>query len=207
MPQDLYFLDAVELARLIRAKEVSPVEVVQAHLDRIEAANPRVNAVTTLMADQALFAAKNAEDAVAHNESLGALHGVPCTIKDAFDTAGVPTMRGSQVFADHVPVEVATSVARLAAAGAIPLAKTNLPEFSYWTETDNLITGYTRNPWNLERTSGGSSGGESAAIAAGMSPLGLGSDVAFSLRGPAHYTGVAALKATRGRIPLTGHWP
>uniref|UniRef100_J1ZVE3 Glutamyl-tRNA(Gln) amidotransferase subunit A n=1 Tax=Streptomyces auratus AGR0001 TaxID=1160718 RepID=J1ZVE3_9ACTN len=141
------------------------------------------------------------------DEPLGPLHGVPFTIKDSLDSAGVRTMRGSHLFADHVPERDATSVARLKAAGAIPIGKTNLPEFSYWTESDNLASGRSLNPWDPERTPGGSSGGESAAIAAGLSPLGLGSDVAISMRGPAHYTGIVALKATHGRSPFTGHWP
>jgi aspartyl-tRNA(Asn)/glutamyl-tRNA(Gln) amidotransferase subunit A len=204
---EIFYLDATALARLIRTKEVSPTEVVKAHLDRIEAVNPKVNAVVTLMAEDALKAAKVAEKAVMDGDVLGPLHGVPFSIKDALDTAGVLTQRGSKLFAGNIPATDATSVARFKAAGGIPLIKTNLPEFSAWTETDNLVTGRTNNPWNLERTPGGSSGGESAAIAAGMSPIGIGSDVAISVRGPAAFTGIAALKATHGRIPYTGHYP
>jgi len=204
---DLCFLDATDLAARIRTRELSPVEVVQAHLDRIEETNPQLNAVVTVTAEQALAAAEAAAEAVLHDRPLGPLHGVPFTTKDSLDTAGVRTMRGSRLFADHVPDRDATAVARFKAAGAIPLGKTNLPEFSYWTESDNLVSGRSRNPWDPERTPGGSSGGESAAIAAGLSPLGLGSDVAISMRGPAHYTGIVALKATHGRIPFTGHWP
>ena len=127
-------------------------------------------------------------------------------MKDCLDTAGVPTQCGSKIFAGIVPDADATAVARMKAAGGILLAKTNLPEFSSSTETDNLVTGRTNNPWNLDRTPGGSSGGDSAAIAAGMSPLGIGSDVAISVRGPAAFTGIAGLKATHGRIPFTGHF-
>ncbi|MDB5981283.1 MAG: hypothetical protein JWQ69_2298 [Pseudomonas sp.] len=203
----IYYRDATELARLIRTKALSPVEVMQAHLDRIDAVNPKINAIVTLMRDDALKAAKVAEKAVLNGDELGPLHGVPFTIKDALDTAGVLTQRGSKLFAGHIPDKDATAVARFKAAGGIPLAKTNLPEFSAWTETDNLVTGRTNNPWNLERTPGGSSGGESAAIAAGMSPIGIGSDVAISVRGPAAFTGIAALKATHGRVPYTGHYP
>jgi aspartyl-tRNA(Asn)/glutamyl-tRNA(Gln) amidotransferase subunit A len=203
----IYYADATELARLIRNRALSPVEVIQAHLDRIEAINPKVNAVVTLMGEEALQAAKVAEKAVLNGGTLGPLHGVPFSIKDSLDTAGVRTQRGSKLFAANVPGRDATSVARFKAAGGIPLMKTNLPEFSAWTETDNLVTGRTNNPWNLERTPGGSSGGESAAIAAGMSPIGIGSDVAISVRGPAAFTGIAALKATHGRIPYTGHFP
>src|SRR6202790_1913930 len=117
------------------------------------------------------------------------------------------TQRGSPIFKGRIPETDATSVARLKSAGAILLAKTNLPEFSYSTETDNLLTGRSNNPWNLDRTPGGSSGGESAAIAAGLSPIGIGSDLAISVRGPAALTGIVGLKATHGRIPYTGHWP
>ncbi|MEU1799540.1 amidase [Streptomyces sp. NPDC019937] len=204
---DICYLDATALAELIATRQVSAVEVVRAFLDRLEAVNPQVNAVVTVLGEQGLAAARAADEAMAADDAVGPLHGVPFTVKDSLDVAEAVTTRGSALFRDHVPVADATAVARLRAAGGIPLAKTNLPEFSYWTETDNLIVGRSRNPWNGERTPGGSSGGESAAIAAGMSPLGLGSDVAISVRGPAHDTGILALKATRGRVPITGHWP
>ncbi len=203
----VHYQDATTLAALIRTKKVSSREVVQAHLDRVAAVNPQINAVVTLMADDALDAADAADRAVADGAVLGPLHGVPFSIKDALDTAGVLTQRGSKLFAGHIPTADATAVARFKAAGGIPLMKTNLPEFSAWTETDNLLTGRTNNPWNLARTPGGSSGGESAAIAAGLSPIGIGSDVAISVRGPAAFTGIAALKATQGRVPYTGHYP
>ncbi|MEK6345935.1 MAG: amidase [Burkholderia sp.] len=206
MKPEIFYQDATTLAELIRTKAVSPVEVVQAHLDRIEAVDPQINAIVSV-ADGALDAARQAEAAVMRGDALGPLHGVPFTAKDSIDTAGVKTQRGSPIFAGRVPDADATTVARLKQAGGILLAKTNLPEFSYWIETDNLLTGRTRNPWNLERTPGGSSGGESAAIAAGMAPLGLGSDVAISVRGPAAMTGIVGLKASHGRIPMTGLWP
>jgi aspartyl-tRNA(Asn)/glutamyl-tRNA(Gln) amidotransferase subunit A len=206
MREEIIHSDATTLANLVRTRQVSPVEVVQAHLDRIEEANPRLNAIVTL-SKEALDAAKSAEAAVLAGDQLGPLHGVPFTVKDSIDTAGIVTQRGSPIFKGRVPDTDATTVARMKHAGGIMLAKTNLPEFSYWTESDNLLTGRTNNPWDLDRTPGGSSGGESAAIAAGMSPLGLGSDVAISLRGPAAMTGIAALKATHGRIPMTGLWP
>jgi len=206
MSSDIIYFDATKLAELIRTREVSPVKVVQAHLDRIDAVNPKLNAIVTV-ADNALKAAKAAEAAVLAGGELGPLHGVPFTAKDSIDTAGVLTQRGSPIFKGRIPETDATSVARLKSAGAILLAKTNLPEFSYSTETDNLLTGRANNPWNLDRTPGGSSGGESAAIAAGMSPLGLGSDLAISIRGPAANTGIMGLKATHGRIPMTGIWP
>lgn len=203
---ELYWLDASAQAELIRTGQVSAVQVMQSHLDRIAAVNPKVNAMVTVLAEPALEAARSADESLAAGAPIGPLHGVPFTAKDSLDVAGVVTTRGSALFRDHVPVIDATAVARLRAAGAILLGKTNLPEFSYWTETDNLLIGRSHNPWDDQRTPGGSSGGESAAIAAGMSPLGLGSDVAISVRGPAHDTGIVALKATRDgfRSPGTG---
>ncbi len=203
----LYYHDATTLAALIRTRQLSSREVVQAHLDRIGAVNPQINAVVTLMAEEALKGADLADKAVADGAALGSLHGVPFSVKDALDTAGVLTQRGSKLFVGNIPDKDATAVARFKAAGGIPLIKTNLPEFSFWTESDNLVTGRTNNPWNLQRTPGGSSGGESAALAAGMSPIGIGSDVMISVRGPAAFTGIAALKATHGRVPYTGHYP
>ncbi|WP_263992313.1 amidase [Mycolicibacterium madagascariense] len=185
---------------------MSPVEIVQAHLDRIDAVDPRLNAIVTV-ADDAIAAARAAEATVLSGEAFGPLLGVPFTVKDSIDTAGLLTQRGSPIFKGRIPTEDATSVARMKSAGAIVLAKTNLPEFSYWIESDNLLTGRTNNPWNLERTPGGSSGGESAAIAAGLSPLGLGTDLAISVRGPAAQTGITSMKPTHGRIPMTGVWP
>jgi aspartyl-tRNA(Asn)/glutamyl-tRNA(Gln) amidotransferase subunit A len=206
MSSDIIYFDANKLAELIRTREVSPVEIVQAHLDRIGAANPKLNAIVTVT-DGALEAAKAAEEAVVAGEELGPLHGVPFTVKDSIDTAGVLTQRGSPIFKGRIPDTDSTSVARLKSAGGILLAKTNLPEFSYWIESDNLLSGRSNNPWDLERTPGGSSGGESAAIAAGMSPLGLGTDLAISVRGPAAQTGITSMKATHGRVPMTGIWP
>jgi aspartyl-tRNA(Asn)/glutamyl-tRNA(Gln) amidotransferase subunit A len=206
MSNELIYSDATKLADLIRTRQVSPVEVLQAHLDRIEAVDPQVNAIVTL-ADGALEAARRAEAAVLAGERLGPLHGVPFTAKDSIDTEGVLTQRGSPIFKGRLPDRDATSVARMKQAGAILLGKTNLPEFSYWIESDNLLSGRSNNPWDLERTPGGSSGGESAAIAAGMSPIGLGTDLAISVRGPAAQTGITSMKATHGRVPMTGIWP
>jgi len=204
--KEIILSDAIKLAELIRTKEVSPVEVVQAHLDRIAAVNPKINAIITL-ADGALKAAKAAEAAVLAGDELGPLHGVPFTVKDSIDTADVATQRGSPIFKGRVPDVDATGVARMKKAGGILLAKTNLPEFSYWIESDNLLSGRSNNPWDVTRTPGGSSGGESAAIAAGMSPIGLGTDLAISVRGPAAQTGITSMKATHGRVPMTGIWP
>ena len=206
MSQDLTFLDATQLADLIRTREISSVEVMTAHLDRIKALDPKVNAIVTL-ADGALEAARKADADVEEGKPLGPLHGVPFTAKDSIDTAGVLTQRGSPIFKGRKPDVDAESVARMKEAGGILLAKTNLPEFSYWIESDNLLSGRSNNPWDLTRTPGGSSGGESAAIAAGMSPVGLGTDLAISVRGPAAQTGIVSLKATHGRVPMTGIWP
>jgi aspartyl-tRNA(Asn)/glutamyl-tRNA(Gln) amidotransferase subunit A len=206
MADSIIYMNASGLADLIAKRELSPVEVMQAHLDRIAAVNPKINAIVTL-ADGVMEAAKKAEAAVMSGERVGPLHGVPFTVKDGIDTAGVLTQRGSPIFKGRVPDTDATVVARLKAAGAILIAKTNPPEFSYSIETDNFLTGQTNNPWNLDYTPGGSSGGESAALAAGMSPLGVGSDLSISLRGPAAHTGVVGFKATHGRMPMTGQWP
>jgi aspartyl-tRNA(Asn)/glutamyl-tRNA(Gln) amidotransferase subunit A len=206
MTNKIIQMDASRIAQLIANRELSPVEVMQAHLDRIAEVNPKLNAIVAL-ADSALEDAKKAEAAVMSGAQVGPLHGVPFTAKDAIDAAGVLTQRGSPIFKGRVADTDATVVARLKAAGGILIAKTNTPEFSYSVETDNLLTGRTNNPWNLDYTPGGSSGGESAAVAAGMSPLGLASDVSISARGPAAHTGVVGLKATHGRVPMTGHWP
>ena len=206
MSTDIIFSDATGLAELIRTKAISPVEVVQQHLDRIEAVNPSINAIVTV-ADDAMAAAKVAEAAILRGDEVGPLHGVPFTVKDSIDTAGVLTQRGSPIFKGRLPDADATSVARMKKAGGILLGKTNLPEFSYWIESDNLLSGRSNNPWDVTRTPGGSSGGESAAIAAGMSPIGLGTDLAISVRGPAAQTGITSMKATHGRVPMTGIWP
>ena len=206
MHEEICYADASELARRIRDRELSPVEVLNAHLERIEAVNPKINAIVT-MVDEAAEKARAAEAAVMRGDELGPLHGVPFTIKDCVDTAGVRTTRGSRLFQDYIPNADAPVVTRLKEAGGVFMAKTNMPEFALWGETDNLVFGRTVNPWNPERTAGGSSGGEAAAIVTGLSPMGIGSDVGGSIRGPAHYCGIVGLKATHGRIPLTGHWP
>lgn len=203
----IYYQEATTIAQLIRNKEISSVEVVQAHLDRIAAINPQINGIVTNMGEYALKAAVLADKAVANGDALGPLHGVPFSIKDAIDTEGIATKRGSKIFEDFIPKKDATVVARMKNAGAIALIKTNIPEFSAHWESDNLVTGRSNNPWDLDRTPGGSSGGEAAVIAAGLSPIGLGSDVAISVRGPGAFTGISALKATHGRVPYTGHFP
>lgn len=203
----IYYQEATTIAKMIRNKEITSVEVVQAHLDRVAEINPRINGVVTLNGEQALEAAAAADKAVNKGIELGPLHGVPFSIKDAIDTAGIPSQRGSKIFEGFIPEKDATAVTRMKNAGAIPLMKTNIPEFSTHWESNNALIGDSINPWNPERTAGGSSGGEAAVIAAGLSPIGLGSDLAISLRGPAAFTGIASLKATHGRVPYTGHFP
>ncbi len=191
----------------IRGKKVSPVEVVKAHLERVAEVQPKLNAFVHLDAEGALKQARAAEGAVSRGERLGPLHGVPVTIKSCMDVAGWPAAAGSLLRKDYVAQADAPLVARLRAAGAILLGNTNTPEYLMAYETDNSLSGKTSNPWNLERSSGGSSGGEAAAIAAGCSAGGVGSDGGGSIRVPAHFCGICGLKPTPGRIPVTGHYP
>ncbi len=204
---ELIYTSATLLAQAIREKRVSSHEVVEAYIHRIEAVNPQLNAVVQLTADTALTQARQADVALARGEIKGPLHGVPITIKDSFDTEGIISTAGTKGRASYVPQQDATAVARMRAAGAILLGKTNLPELSLAYESNNLIYGRTNNPYDLSRTPGGSSGGESAIIAAGGSPLGLGTDGFGSIRIPAHFCGIAGLKPTSGRIPFTGLLP
>jgi Asp-tRNA(Asn)/Glu-tRNA(Gln) amidotransferase A subunit family amidase len=197
---------ATRLAELIRARAVSPVEVAEAYLRRIERFNPQWNAVVTLAPDL-LERAREAEDRVMRGEVLGALHGVPLTIKDTIETQGLPATSGSVVRARHVPAEDAPAVARLKTAGAIVLGKTNVSEMALTYESDNPLFGRTNNPHDLRLTAGGSSGGEAAAITGCFSAAGLGSDLSGSIRIPAHFCGIAGLKPTTGRVPGAGHFP
>ncbi|MEE2881597.1 MAG: amidase [Chloroflexota bacterium] len=206
MNEEICYLDATELSAAIRDKIFSSQEVVQAFLQRIEQVNPIINALIAFPND-VLQNARDADIALGRGDVWGPLHGVPFTVKDCIDTRGIVTTRGSRLFANRVPDHDATVVERIKGAGGILIGKSNMPEFALWWETDNLVYGRTNNPWNIERTPGGSSGGEAAAIVSGMSPLGIGSDVGGSVREPANYCGTVGLKATHGRIPLTGHWP
>jgi amidase len=205
--KELIFTSAAELARAIRAKEVSAEEVVETHLHRIGEVNPKLGAIVRLTADSARAQARNADAALAKGQYKGPLHGVPITIKDNVETAGVICTGGTQGRASFIPKNDATIVKRMRAAGAIILGKTNLPELGLAFETDNLLFGRTNNPYDLSRTPGGSSGGEGAIIAAGGSPLGLGNDMGGSIRLPAHFCGIAGIKPTIGRVSLTGHFP
>jgi amidase len=207
LTDELIYTSATALAQAIRERKLSSAEVVAAHLERIEAVNPSLNAVVQLAAETARAQAKAADEALARGELKGPLHGVPVTIKDAIETAGVITTGGTLGRAAYTPAQDATAVARLRAAGAIILGVTNIPEMSYGYESDNLVYGRTNNPYDLSRTAGGSSGGEAAVIAAGGSPLGLGGDFAGSIRVPAHFCGIAGLRPTPGRVPGTGYVP
>jgi aspartyl-tRNA(Asn)/glutamyl-tRNA(Gln) amidotransferase subunit A len=202
MSQDeLCYWSASALASAIARKQLSPVEVVEAILDQIERLNPTLNAYCTVTAEQARQAAREAEQRVVRGEPLGLLHGVPVSVKDTLWTAGIRTTMGSAIYADFVPTEDAAVVARLKAAGAILLGKTTTPEFAHKGMTDSPLFGVTRNPWSLAHTCGGSSGGAAAAVAAGMGPLGVGTDEGGSIRIPASFCGVVGLKPTFGLIP------
>ena len=193
--------DALTLARQIRTKELSPVTVVDAVLERIEALQPTVNAFITVTADEARDAARRAEAAVMAGDRLGPFHGVPFSVKDLLFTKGVRTTMGSRIFADQVPGEDAVPVRRLREAGAILVGKTTTPEFGHKPLTDSPLFGATRNPWDLARTAGGSSGGAAAAVVTGQGPLALGTDGGGSIRLPAACCGIVGLKPTLGRVP------
>jgi amidase len=204
---ELVFLSAVEMVRLVRSRKISATELVRAHLERIAALQPKLNAFVHVDREGALATAHAADQAIARGEPLGPLHGVPVTVKSSMDVAGWPCETGTRLRAGNVPQADATLVARLKKAGAILLGNTNVPELLMAYETDNLLYGRTSNPWDLARSPGGSSGGESAAIAAGCSAGGVGSDGGGSIRVPAHFTGICGLKPSPGRIPATGHFP
>ena len=201
---ELCFMTAWELAHVIRSGQVSAREVTAAHLEQIERVNPQVNAVVTLVADQGLAAAGAADETQAHGELLGPLHGLPVLHKDLTLTKGIRTTFGSPIYRDFVPEVDALIVERLHAAGAITLGKTNTPEFAAGSQTFNAVFGATRNPYDLSKTCGGSSGGAAVALACGMAPLADGSDMGGSLRNPAGYCNVVGLRPAAGRVPL---WP
>ncbi len=200
-------LTLAQLQQRLRKRELSPVEAVEAYWRQISRVNPKINAIAVPFEAESRAAARAAEEALMRGEGNGALHGIPVTVKDSFDVAGVPTRCGSRFWGLTPAAEDATAVARLRAAGAIVLGKTNCPEFLGNYETDNYITGRTNNPWDLDRTPGGSSGGEAALIAARGSAGGIGSDGGGSIRVPAHFCGVAGLKPTPGRCSAAGHVP
>lgn len=207
MDAQFYYWSASELARAIQAGEISPVEVLEAHVARIEAVNADLNALVTLDVEGARRRAAEAEKALAQGMIWGPLHGVPFTLKDCHSTAGLRTTAGFPPLADYIPPEDGTISARLKAAGAILLGKTNVPVLLGDIQTDNPIFGRSNNPWDLSRTPGGSSGGAAAALASGMTPIEVGSDIGGSIRIPAHFCGVFGLKATERRISHYGHIP
>ena len=195
------------MARLIGERKLSPVELAEAHLEKIARLNPKLNAFVEVNAERVRGEARHAENAVMSREAIGSLHGVPVSIKSSIEVAGMKCEAGTRLRKGFVSKQDAPLVSRLRAAGAIVLGMTNAPELLMAWETDNLLYGRTNSPWDLERTPGGSSGGEAAAIASGMSAGGVGSDGGGSIRVPAHFSGICGLKPTPGRIPSTGHFP
>jgi Asp-tRNA(Asn)/Glu-tRNA(Gln) amidotransferase A subunit family amidase len=204
---ELHQASLAELAALIRNGEVCPVEVVKAHLKRIEKLNPALNAFIELRAEVALDEARSAEAALRARKSVGPLHGIPISIKSAIAVAGLRHECGSRTRSGFIAEEDAFLVRRLKDAGAIVLGNTNVPEMLMGYDTDNPMYGRTNSPWDLQRTPGGSSGGEAAGIASGLVTGGIGSDGGGSIRVPAHFSGICGLKPTPGRVPATGHWP
>ena len=204
MDDDLCFAPAVELARLLRSRELSARELLAAFLNRIHRINPRLNAIVTLAEERAVAQAAAADEAAARGDLLGVLHGLPIAVKDLADTAGIRTTYGSPLFADHVPDADAPYVALLKAAGAVIIGKTNTPEFGAGSQTFNAVFGATRNPWDTRMTPGGSSGGAAAAVAAGLLPFADGSDLAASVRNPAAMCSLVGLRTTPGTIPPGG---
>src|SRR5947209_16985135 len=204
---DIVFSSTTQLAAAIRAGHVSATEVLEAHLAQINTHNPTLNAIITIDAERARSRAREADEALARGELWGPLHGVPFTLKDAHATAGMRTTTGFPPLADYVPQEDSTATARLKAAGGILIGKTNVAMLLADYQTTNPIFGRTNNPWNSERTPAGSSGGAAAALAAGMTPFEIGTDLSASIRIPAHFCGLFGLKPTEQRVPLTGLIP
>src|SRR3954470_10806540 len=195
------------MAELIRSKEISPVELIQAHLSRIDYLNPKINAFVQMDAERGLHQARMAEQAIVSGRECGPLHGVPISIKSSIEVAGLRCEAGTKLRAGHVAQTDAPLVERLKHSGAIVLGLTNTPELLMAWETDNLLHGRTNNPWDLSRTAGGSSGGGAAALASSCSAGGVGSDGGGSIRVPAHFCGICGLKPTPGRVPASGHFP
>src|SRR4029453_6630996 len=201
---DICQLSAVEMARLLRARELSAREVLSAHLAQIERVNPAVNAIVTLVTDQAMEQARLADEAMARGREVGPLHGLPIAHKDLQPTKGIRTTFGSPIFRDFVPAEDSLLVERLRGAGAIAIGKTNTPEFGAGSQTFNPVFGATLNPFDPTKTCGGSSGGAAVALATGMLPIADGSDMGGSLRNPASFCGVVGMRPSPGRVPV---WP
>jgi amidase len=204
---NLVFTSACQLAQMIRDRRVSAVELLDAHLDQIRQHNNKLNAICTLDDEQARQRAKQADEALAKGDSWGVLHGIPMTVKDVFETKGLRTTAGHKPLKNHIPQQDATVIARLKAAGAIILGKSNLAELAGDFQSTNSLFPPVNNPWNLDCTAGGSSGGSAAAIATGLTPLELGNDFGGSMRQPAHFCGVYSLKPTDRRVSTRGHIP
>ncbi|MFN7921792.1 MAG: amidase [Bryobacteraceae bacterium] len=198
---DICFLGAREMARLIRTKQLSAREALEAHLTQIGRVNPKVNAIVTLVPEMAREVAKRADERQARGEALGPLHGLPVAHKDLVETAGIRTTFGSPIFKDNVPAEDELIVRRIKSAGAITIGKTNTPEFGAGSHTFNKVFGATRNPWDLSKTCGGSSGGAAVALACGMIPIADGSDMGGSLRNPAAWANIVGFRVSPGRVP------
>jgi amidase len=199
--REICLMTATEMARRLRKKELSAREALAAHLDQVERLNPKVNAIVTLVPEKAAERAKQADEAAARGQFLGPLHGLPIAHKDLEDTAGIRTTYGSPIFRDHVPEKDALIVERIRRAGAIAFGKTNTPEFGAGSQTFNPVFGATRNPWDLSKTCGGSSGGAAVALACGMMPIADGSDMGGSLRNPASFCSVVGFRTSLGRVP------
>jgi amidase len=199
---EICFLTAVELARLIGRKELSAREVLEAHLTQIERVNPKVNAIVTLVVDRARERARLLDEAASRGEFLGPLHGLPIAHKDLVETKEIRTTFGSPIFKDYVPQFDTLMVERIRAAGAVMIGKTNTPEFGAGSQTFNPVFGATRNPWDLSKTCGGSSGGAAVALACGMLPIADGSDTGGSLRNPASFCSVVGFRTSPGRVPV-----
>ncbi len=204
MTNELCFKSATELAGMVRDGEITAVELMEAHLQQIEAVNPQVNAIVTLVAEKAMDGAKAADEKQAKGEALGPLHGLPVAHKDLTDTKDILTTYGSPIFTEHIPKADALIVERLKGGGAVTLGKTNTPEFGAGSQTFNSVFGTTVNPYNTDYTCGGSSGGAAVALACGMVPIADGSDMGGSLRNPANYCNVVGLRPSPGRVPV---WP
>ena len=204
---EIWRLSATELAQRIADRQLSSAEVVEAHLARIDAVNPALNAVVRVLADEARAEAAAADRKLAAGERIGPLHGVPFTVKENIDMAGLPTTWGVPALAQAVVPADAPVVERMRAAGAIPIGRTNLPDMALRVHTTSSLHGLTKNPWHPGRTAGGSSGGEAAALASGMSPIGLGNDIGGSLRNPATACGIASIRPSAGRVPDAGYVP
>jgi amidase len=198
---EICFTSAVEMARLIRTRKLSAREALAEHLKQIERVNPKVNAIVTLVAEMATEAAAKADEMQARKEKLGALHGLPVAHKDLMETRGIRTTFGSPLFKDYIPSEDDLIVERMRRAGAITIGKTNVPEFGAGSQTFNKVFGATRNPWDLTKTCGGSSGGAAVALACGFAPVATGSDTGGSLRNPAAFCNVVGFRPSPGRVP------